>query len=292
MGRADSSRAIGPGARKGQLLQSEHPQLHLDGRVLRQSFDSMVAAADKVSGIEQLVDSLSVKSTLFARAFGTAENLILAELLDACAFAPTVRRRLKLALQNHGFEYLKAEIVKLLDGLAIENADSRIKQMTDAFPITKEYRWVRDLAAEIIHFREPETYPLMTRWMWDRVANSGVLREIWYEDYRDSRLDIDDTISTHMTLRSELTEFLSKDGVYANVPLMIDLLCAWIYGEYIGSQGGSFLKADFTQASATLMYAFRMLGLDGAQRTDGKTRLVMPDGNRYTLSNIVDTATH
>lgn len=281
-----------PDGAGGHLRQLESFELHLDGAVLRRSFDSMVESADQLDGIESLIDALSVKSALFARTFASAENLILPELLDACAFVPTVRRRLKLALQQYGFDHIKSAIASLLVGLTIENADRRIREMSDAFPITKQYRWVRDLAAEIMHFREPDTYPLMTRWVWDRVSNTGVLREIWYEEFRDNRLDIDDTIEVHLTLREELTGFLRNDGVYANIPFMIDLLYAWVYGEYIGSQGGSFLKTDFTQSSSPLGYAIRMLGLDGACDKSGKTRLIMPDGKRYVLSNIVDTATH
>jgi len=275
-----------------QVLNLERPILHLDGRVLRNAFDSLVEAADKLEGVESLIESLSVKSTFFSRTFAMPNRLTQPELLDICAFAPTVRRRIKLAMRQQGFEHLKGAICDLLDNLRVDNADRKIRQTINMFPTTKEYRWVRDLAAEIIHFREPDTYPLMTRWMWDRMSNTGVLREIWFADYRDNHLDIDDTIPTHFALREELSSFLRSDGVYANMPFMIDLLCAWIYGDYIGSQGGSFLKVDFTQSGKNISYVLRMLGLDGASAKDGTTRVIMPDGNRYVLSNVVDASTH
>ncbi len=275
-----------------ELIQSELPELHLDGPILRRSFDSLVVAADKYDGIESLIDALAMKSTLFTRTFATPEYLLLSEFLDACAFIPTVRRRVNVALETWGFEHIKDSINVLLSDLQISNTDEHISMMCGQFPKAKEFRWVRDLAAEIIHFRDPTTFPLMTRWIWDQTANSGVLREIWYEEFRDTRLNISDSIRTHLTLRTELSDFLNDSSVYANLPFTIDLLYAWVYGEYIGAQGGSFLKTDFTQGNSPIGYCLRMLGLDGISAKDGKTRLIMPDGKRYVLSNIVDSTTH
>lgn len=268
------------------------PVLHLDGEALRNSLRAFVESADKFCGVETLIDSLNAKSRLFSRTFTSVEHLSQPEFLDACAFIPTVRRRLKTALQKDGFERLRSLLDALLADLTIDNVDGRIKRLTDAFPDSKEYRWTRDLAAEIIHYRDPDTFPLMTRWIWDRGSNTGVLREFWFQEYRDARLDVSDGIKMHVSLREELSEFLKQAGVYANLPFMIDLHCAWAYSEYIGSQGGSFLKTDFSQSSSPLGYALRMLGLDGDSFKDGRSRLVLPDGKRHVLSNIVDATTH
>jgi hypothetical protein len=62
------------------------------------------------------------------------------------------------------------------------STDARITQFCAVFPQDDRHRWVRDLAAEVLHNVDPERFPLMTRWVWDREANTGVLREIWYDD--------------------------------------------------------------------------------------------------------------
>lgn len=73
---------------------------------------------------------------------------------------------------------------------------------------------------------------------------------------------------------------------------MIDFLFAWIYSEYIGAQGGSFLKTEFSFTGTPFGYALRMLGLDTVMPESGKTRLLLPDGKRYRFSGTVDALTH
>ena len=269
------------------------PVLHLDGARLRDAFESMAKAAESLGGVEVLINAVNGKANLFQRTFSPPlTDLQQPQLLDACSLMPTVRRRLKLALENYDFQFLRQTITVLAEDVSIDCVDERMAQVTDAFPVTKEYRWVRDLAAEIIHYTNPDMYPLMTRWVWDKTANTGVLREIWFKEYQDEYLDIPDGVQTHLVLRSELEEFLRTAGVYADVPIMIDLLSAWIYAEYIGLQGGSFLKTEFSSSDASISHAIRMLGLDAGKSADGRSRLITADGRRHIYSNTIDTSTH
>ena len=72
---------------------------------------------------------------------------------------------------------------------------------------------------------------------------------------------------------------------------MLDIFLAWIYSEYIGSQGGSFLRTEFTTAGIPFGYALRMLGLD-AVITTGKSRLILPNGKRFQMERSFTLTTH
>lgn len=275
------------------VADSELPTLHLDGKYLRNAFETLANGAESIGGIEFLMQALEEKSILFQRTFASAaDDLQEAEFLDACTFIPTVRRRLKRALTDVGFNELKFRTKSLLTELALSNVDQKIAEFKNSFPNESKYRWVHDLAAEIVHYRDPQTYPLMTRWIWDNSTNSGVLFEIWFREYKSNALEIENSVYLHLSLRQELGEFLRSEGVYANIHFVIDSLCAWIYGVYIGAQGGSFLKSDFSRGDNPMQFALRMLGLDGVIGTDGKTRLVLPSGERYTLTGAIDAVTH
>jgi len=269
------------------------PVIHLDGKVLRGAFESMAKCAEKLGGMETLIEGLEGKSMLFDRTFGdNAKSLVESEFLDCCAFMPTVRRRIKSSFAEHDFSYLADAIRGLLTDISVNTVDERIERFTRTLAVGKKTRWSRDLAAEILHFRDPETYPLMTRWVWDHKSNTGILREIWYSESELKFLDIPDGVQTHIELRRELDEFLKQCGVFADRAFVIDYLFAWIYSEYIGSQGGSFLKTEYSFTGTPFGYALRMLGLDSAIQEDGKTRLLLPGGKRYRLSGTIDAVVH
>ncbi len=268
------------------------PELHLDGRILRASFENMVKSAEKLGGIEIIIDGLNGKSILFQSTFSDRNTISFeSDFYSACAFMPTVRRRLKVALEKHGFSLIWDSIQQLLDEVTIENVDNRIEQFFLALATSKKDRWVRDLAAEILHFCDPDKFPLMTRWIWDFSSNTGVLREIWFTDNDHEQIKVPNGIQTHLELRRELLGFLKDCGVFANQNLTIDVLFAWIYSDYIGNQGGSFLRTEFNSSGMPFGYALRMLGLDTAY-CSGKTRLLLPGGKRYQLAEPFVSVAH
>ena len=274
-------------------MMTNTPVLHLDGAILHNAFDSMIECSEKLGGIEMVVEGVRGKSLLFQRTFSGDGNLMTdTEFFDACAFMPTVRRRVQPLLKAKGFEYLRSAITALLDGITLESTDRRILTLKEQLAFGTSNRWIHDLAAEILHYRNPENFPLMTRWIWDSESNSGVLREIWFAEMQNSNLDIPNGIRTHLELRRELHDFLENSGVYANHQFIIDILFAWIYSQYIGSQGGSFLKTEFSQSGTPFDYVMRMLGLDAALTGSGLTHMVLADGTRHRLSELIDASTH
>jgi len=198
-----------------------------------------------------------------------------------------VRRRVTPYLEPAGFQRMRTEIARLLDGR--ENAlttDLRMTAFRSAFPEDRGHRWVHDLAAEILHGVDPERYPMMCRWVWDAHANSGVLREIWHAENVDRAvIDAPSGYATYLMLREELSEFLSANGVFRDVICYVDLLTAQVYADYIGEQGGSYLRTDFATPGDPMQHLQRLLGLDGVN-SKGRTRLKAFDGEAFFVDDV------
>jgi hypothetical protein len=265
---------------------AHRPSLELSGPKLALAFESLVAAAEETGGIERYVDALKLENELFAAALaeGRARAVPLADFRALCACMPTVRRRIGAYVEPAAFDALRARVAALLEGASdTTTADARIESFCAAFPVDRAHRWVRDLAAELLHHADPERYPLMTRWVWDAGANTGVLREIWHgEDVDHRRIEVEDRYEAFLVLREELAQFLASQGVFRDVMQYVDLLAARVYAMYIQEQGGSYLRADFSSAEEPMLHVRRLLGLDGVA-SNGRTRLKAADGTAIAI---------
>jgi len=267
------------------------PVLDLSGPRLRRGLETLIAGAENDGGIEHYITGLAFKAAVLRDALGNGKAAAVDgdDLLGLCAFMAPVRRRIGAWLANNDIEGLRRPLAELLDGAGDTSdpasADARIHRFCASFPNGRGFRWVRDLAAETLHFTLPENYPLMTRWVWDRDANTGVLREIWYGEIDGRTLDIADDYACFLMLREELSQFLADNGVFRDMVFYVDLLCAQIYADYICEQGGAFLRTDFASEQDPLVYVRRMLGLDGIDPESGRTRVKRPDGSTHVLSD-------
>lgn len=260
------------------------PRLELSGPKLARAFEALAAGAEDTGGVERYVDALKLKSAFFARALGEgrARTVELAELRKLCAFMSTVRRRVGPWLEPESSEHLRQHLAALLEGPTADT-DARIEVFCAAFPGDRGHRWVRDLAAEVLHHADPERYPLMTRWAWDADTNTGVLREIWHaEDVDRITIEVPSCYGTFIALREELAQYLAGHGVYRDVIFFVDLLAAQVYADYINEQGGSYLRADFANAEEPMMHLRRLLGLDGIT-ADGRLRVKALDGTAVVV---------
>jgi hypothetical protein len=281
-------------ARRGAQPEPERIQLELSGPRLARSLARLAAGCEAHGGIERYVEALKLKSVLFREALG--ERGELAATLDPetfkglCPFMATVRRRVAPWLARPPFDVLRDALVELVAGIGeTSGADERLAAFCVGFGEGERERWVRDLGAEILHNLAPGRYPLMNRWVWDATANTGVIREIWFADDVDHlRIKVPDRYSTFLTLREELSQFLSQNGFFRDIIHYVDLLCAQVYAEYICEQGGSYLRTDFSAEEDPLQFTRRLLGLDGIKAGSGRTRLKTIDGEAYTLAERPD----
>ena len=265
------------------------PVLELSGPRITSSFEKLLNASDEQGGIETFVTAIKFKNSVFQEVLkpGNVQSLDKDTFLGLCAFIAPARRRIGAWIESQDFEALRARLVALMTGeMDGSDVDMRVAAFCEQFPQDRDHRWVRDLVAEFLHFSDMEQYPLMTRWVWDHAANTGVVREIWHADDIDHlTLNIADTYETHLVLREELSQFLASNGVFRDVLYYVDLLLAQIYADYISEQGGSFLRTDFASEIDPLEFTRRMLGLDGVDPDSGRTRVKLANGERFQLSD-------
>ena len=248
------------------------PQLELSGPKLRLSFEGLLARAEEQGGVEAYVEALKIKSALFRDALDG--DLDLGAFRTLCAHMATVRRRIGSYAQEEGFSAIHPRILELMEARHDSSAtDSRLAAFCGSFPDDREHRWVRDLAAEILHNVDPERYPLMQRWVWDARTNTGVIREIWHGENVDTMtIPVTDGYATFLVLREELSAYLTQNGVFRDVLWYVDVLTAQVYAEYIGERGGTYLRTDFATPEDPMLHTRRILGLDGVD-AEGRTRL-------------------
>jgi hypothetical protein len=267
------------------------PVLDLSGPRLRRAFGDLATSAEPTGGIERYVTALALKASLFDEVLGKgADDLTEAEFLDLVAFMAPVRRRVGPILQERGFDAIRPLIARLLsEGDDTANADARLAAFVLAFPEGKEFRWVRDLGAEILHFTWPQAFPLMTRWVWDNRVGTGVLREIWHADDVDlAQIDAPSEFATYQMLRHELDGFLAGEGVFRDRQWYVDLLLAHVYAGYINDRGGQYLRNDFTTEGDPMQHTRRMLGLDAVNTETGRTRLRLIDGTAHYFGGALE----
>jgi len=267
-------------------LASPKPVLHLSGPKLRHAFEHLIEAAEANGGIERHVGALALKASLFEELLGNGGVATVAEaqFCDLCAFITPVRRRVGVWLGRNGFAAMQRRLEAMLNGGSdLATADRRFRAFIASFPTDREHRWVRDLAAEVLHFAAPERYPLMTRWMWDRRVNTGVMREIWHGDDPHADIAVDDDLATFITLSEELQGFLNDNGVFRELPFYVDLLCAHLYAFYLNDRGSQYLRTDFCGQEDAMEHTRRLLGLDAVDSESGRTRLKLIDGMAHVI---------
>ncbi len=277
------------GSQKAKPPAPARPVLDLSGPKLGSAFESLVDAAEDSGGVERYVGALALKASLFEEILGKGRigALTETEFYDLASFVTPVRRRIGAWLGENGFPVLHERLRNLLDGWSdLSTADQRMSDFIASFPQDREHRWVRDLAAEVLHFTASDRYPLMTRWMWDARVNTGVLREIWHSDgIYAGTITVGDGFATFAMLREELEGFLTGNGVFRDLPFYIDLLCAHVYAGYINDKGGQYLRGDFCGHAKedSMAHTRRLLGLDAVDTDSGRTRLKLIDGEAYVL---------
>lgn len=261
------------------------PTLDLSGTALRSGFEDLVKSADPGGGVDAYLAALQFKSKLFAEWFAGKQlaALDLPRFLGLCTFMPTVRRRIGAWLGEHDYADLHRQLLLLVHSDA--DAQQRLQTFAAGFSNDRRMRWVRDLAAEVMHFSAPDEVPLMTRWIWDAQTGSGVLREIWFED--GGEIDparVGDGLATFTALAAELAGFLRDNGMYRDLPLLQDLLCAHVYARYINDRGAAYLKGDFAGEEDAMAHTRRLLGLDCYERDGIHMKVKLPESMSVALA--------
>jgi hypothetical protein len=237
--------------------------VELDERLFDRHFKALLAAAEDRGGVEPWLDALGEKqrrlvvaleqanlTRLIDLVFGARRKL--GQLADDAALGGAVRG---LADDARSVEERAAALVASVPAGGGETRAAR----RDAARLR---RAAHDLAAEILHFRDPVRVPLMTRWVWDSATMSGSLRELTRGGESARELALDNRPGTYEAARRWVVERVTDRGIYRDVHFWADLVLASAYGHYFRSMTGGVLGSDFQRATHPAESITGLLGID------------------------------
>lgn len=224
-------------------------------------------------GLESVLAALRTKQELMQKAFPASRPSDWALTPDALRIVLSTvfpaRRKLAALFPELDGNGLVAETEALVYGTG--SPAERMRAFCDLVPVErkKERRAIWDLAAEILHFRDPEGFPLMTRWVWDEATASGALREFIRGNDGMPEIPLDNRPETYEGARSWFAETLTEAGFYRDLPFLIDLLQAQAYADYVKamSNGLGMVQAEFGGNQHPLEFVLKLLGVDAGGRT-------------------------
>ncbi len=266
------------------LIEPAKLGVELDPTLARAHMNTVVETARVDGGVEAYLGSLAAKHRLFAE---TLDEVAL-DRLDAAGLDAllevvfTARRKLHPVLAEFGLSGtvhalrellygtgpLAERLAAFVAGLPIRPGEGREARSRAA----RLARAAHDFAAECLHFRDPERYPLMTRWVWDESTMSGALREFVKNPDRREGLPLDGRPETFEGARAWLAAEIEGQGIYRDVPLWVDLVAAGAYTHYFRSMTGGVLGSDFQRTGGPEEQVKKLLGIDG-ERRGGRSRV-------------------
>ncbi len=228
----------------------------------------------EAGGIDSLMRGLSDKSRLFQNALNPSEivSLDLEELEIVLDSVMPARRRLGPVLAEVNQAQLRQAIKTLLYGKNIleERLTAFVERLLDDVSglddrATKKLkRAIRDFAAEMLHFRDPRRYPLMTHWVWDNETSSGAMRELLGDAGAVDNVILGGSPGVYEAGRRWVAEQMKEIGVYREPFFLVDVFLAHVYADYMRSMsaGMGLLKADFGGNSDPMEVVKKLLGID------------------------------
>ncbi|APZ43369.1 hypothetical protein [Acidihalobacter ferrooxydans] len=262
--------------------QAKSEQLADDPSVIRPAklaveFDSSIASTKLKSLLDELDEFEGDLNSLLGALHTKQELMVKAFPIDPVAGWSLSRQAFMIVLSAVFPARRKlAEFFSEMDELVIaghlqnlvyghDSIVERMRTFSEIVPVDrkKERRAIWDLAAEILHFRDPEAIPLMTRWVWDEETVSGALREFIRGNDGLPSIPLDNSPETYEGARSWFADTLTEAGFYRDLPFLIDLLLAQAYADYVKamSNGLGMVQAKFGSSQDPLEFVLRLLGV-------------------------------
>ncbi|MDH4149318.1 MAG: hypothetical protein OEV67_02265 [Betaproteobacteria bacterium] len=248
----------------------------LDTEIFQRHFNALLAGMEQDGGADSFLAALEAKRQAVAeareRALEVPPGLDAIEPVLALVF--TARRKLYPALTALGDEQLAALMSRLW--FDTSSLPDRLQQFIDAMPgaengtrasvkvAAKLRRAAWDFAAEMLHYGEPERYPLMSRWVWDQGTQSGALREFVRGGDAMREVPFSNDPAVFEGARRWLAGQLAAQGIYRDEALWINLVLGQAYLAYFRSMTEGSLGADFGRGVPPNEQLKRLLGIDAA----------------------------
>lgn len=226
------------------------------------SLRAAIAEAGGVEGLETFIEALRSKQDVFTRVLAKGSAIDGTDLRTLGGLVFTVRRKLGPALAEREGALLQG--VRELAGSEL-SVDDRLHAFAGIAGEDKKLRrglW--DLAAELLHFRDPEAVPLAARWVWDAGTTTGALREFIQGNDTLRQIPIGDTVAAIEGARRWFYDALGEEGFYRDMPFVVDLVWAQAYSDYARSlsMGMGMIDAQFGAQQDPLELVVKILGID------------------------------
>ncbi len=249
----------------------------LDERIFASKFAVLLELVGESGGADPYIEALGTKSRLF-------QSLLNAPVISELKFdkiellletVMSARKRLWPALETMGEPAVVQAVKDLLYGKG--ELESRLVAFVDQIPEDdqadkktnkKLKRAAHDFAAELLHFRSPEQYPLMTRWVWDQSTLSGAIREMLKGGDTLNHIPLGTTPGVYEAGRAWIAEQMAAQGVYREPHFLVDLFLAHTYADYMRamSSGMGLMNADFGGKADPMEIVKKLLGIDETRR--------------------------
>jgi len=257
-------------------LEPAELKVSFDAGIFESKLERLLDATAERGGIEVFLDALRGKQELFNEALRTDVLL----QMDAPAFQIVLdavfpaRRRLGSVVSSLPMDQWRQQTELLLRGK--QSLSDRLENFV-SMAITnnkKQQRALWDFAAELIHFNDPEHYPLMSRWIWDEKTQSGSLREFIRGNDTMQTVEMGTAAEDFEAARVWMIGQLSEKGFYRDLPLLVDLVKAQAYADYVlaMSSGMGMMGSEFGGKMEPLDFVVKLLGIELA-RNGGRSRL-------------------
>lgn len=265
-----------PASNGVECIDAGSLEVEFDSRLLRARLDAVMAILEPLGGIEIYIAAMQRKSALFAELLSrdNLSGISGDELGTLVELVFTARRRLPVIIDGAELPLLINALDELLYGRLPLTQRLTIFVETLAGTDRKQQRVVWDFATEMLHYREPERYPLMTRWVWDPNTLSGALRELIAGNDTMHEIPLADTPQAHQAARLWIMDQLNQQGFYRDLHFVTDMLLAKAYADYVEamSRGMSMMRPDFGRQDNPGEMVEKLLGIDTPRR-EGKSRV-------------------
>ncbi len=251
----------------------------MDAGIFRSKFGVLLEVLGESGGADVFLDALANKSRLFRELLdpGRIEGLARDGIETLLETVMPARKRLGPALVQMDEQGLTSAVRELLYGKGA--LEARMQGFVDALPAAgtdeKSDRKLRragwDFAAELLHFRAPQRYPLMTRWVWDQSTMSGAVRELLVGGDANNDIALGSAPGMYESARAWVAGQMAEQGVYREPLFAVDLFLAHAYADYMRamSSGMGLMNSDFGGKADPMEPVSKLLGIDEPRRSGG-----------------------
>ena len=275
--------ATGGSVAEGEAILPVSLAVALDARIFREKFAVFLELLGDGGGVDPYLDALGNKSRLYRSLLDrpAIEALNREKVETLLETVMPARKRLGPALAAMDESLLVAAVKQLLSGRA--ELEERMNAFVASIPpdvaedakaAKKTQRAAWDFAAEMLHFRAPAQYPLMTRWVWDQGTLSGAMRELLAGGDTLNQIPLGTSPGVYAAGRDWVAQQMAERGVYREPHFAVDLFLAHAYADYMRamSSGMGLMSADFGAKADPLEPVKKLLGIDHVRRS-GESRV-------------------